>query len=1272
MARSSVKVSECPETVAALDLSRPAILEASAGTGKTYAIEHLVLRLLTESDSLELPNILVLTYTDKATGELKDKLRARLAWRIARGGLPPSILQRLKDAHLNFDRASIFTIHGFCQRVLRKYAFETNVLFQNELVKDVTDIMAEILAEDMRSEWLSESGSGQAGLEKFRAKIQALGMGGKNWDRKLIRIARDFNPLRGDKLLPEFDPAAIASVQTEMDDGFHVIAGLFPGLNTIPADQHPALLEFKAIKFSNRTIKTKGPQLIHAALECAALAGFHPISNPSALHISTAGEEKPNGPADRFLKSLREIHLTAVDKTGFACLMPTPSECATAPKWLQPLLEILESVRILAERREILEAAGAFREQCRVIEELRAQTREHLRKEGLITYDGMIEHVCLALRADSARIQMLRREFRFCLVDEFQDTDPLQWEIFRSVFLESRGSNPLYLIGDPKQAIYRFRGGDIHTYMQARKDLYALSREGKAQGLGLDVNFRSSESMIEAYNAVFTQPPWFHKSAISDGDVTWKLPDAPDPLGYVAVHYGGLPIQKARFPDGGAAPVVLKDFTSPADTGAANKPDNRITVQKRVHAWIIKEIFDLMRPELRPQLPSKATDAFRDLDWGDICVLVRKGTEKNHLENAMIEAGIPVQVNRRMGLYQADTAGHYLALLEALENPRDAGKYARGLLTAFFRPPGDLHVDIPSTPPPQLETWLGWAQAGKWQKLFHALRFDSGLFYRLSLEEDGDRRIMDFDQVAENLVLEALAKNLDLSGLVDRLRELRQSGTAEDEEADMHREESEGGKVSLMTMHVSKGLEFPVVFLASFSGNPPADYFTYRDGLHTVYHLDKQNAAAKSAYLQEAEGEDRRLYYVAFTRARYRLYAPLLPKSSGRTQYGPLGGFVAESLRMAASTQPSLFAWRSSEIDAEEPIINYLNSGLSSDANEAVVPTVLSNLGVFDNFPAASRRSDAYGEFLRRRKRLASYSHLVRQVHAVASDEVSGRFDKEESPVAIDPEDVEDDLPRGKEIGNMLHEILEQLDFSLAAESGTPAEFAASPVVSKMVRARMQAHQVGEAHGDTVTTLLWNTLRSVLPDIAGGPSFRLAEISALRPEMEFLFPYPSEPLAGKRKPQDADGYLWGFIDLVFRHSGRYYLLDWKSNWLSAYGPEELQRSMTECHYDLQYKLYALALDKWLTSLIPDYRFENHFGGIYYLYLRGLRADAPEDGSKIPGVFAIRPTRQQMEIDFPASLEAAMGTPVFSPAARAPAEPTSGKAEVSKPQQDVGA
>ncbi len=1223
-----------PESVRSLDLTKSGLLEASAGTGKTYAIEHLVLRMLMETENLELPEILVLTFTEKTTSELKEKIRARIATRISQGGIPEKLVSRLKRAHMEFDRASIYTIHGFCQRVLRKYAFENNSLFRQELQKNRSETLEKILFEEMRSTWLRESGPGLEGLDNFRDLANALGFGGQTrWVKRIVDVALGFNSVRGDKLLPEYNPENVEVWEKTRRVALQELSALFPNLVASQILENDLIKNFTTIKYGSDTSQKKGLRIIVAVLESIHTYQLNP------------GKDTVDQCLLDFWTKVKTIALKSVIDKGFASLYPTETEDKQKIfHQIKPVLDLMEKIREAFINIEKEEVFKAFAPRRKIILDLQKKERSWLEEKGLLTFDGMIENVCLALREKNERIEMLRRDYRFCVVDEFQDTDPLQWDIFNCVFLKSGSANPLYLIGDPKQAIYRFRGGDVYTYMEARKEMLRLSQSDQAQGIGLNVNFRSSEKMVSAYNTAFTHRGWFQASSIDPTNHSWRLPLAANPLGYVPVECGSLVLQKALDTTAFPMPIHLKPFS-------LGNP-NRQTLVRHVNHWIATEIANLMRnPELM-RVPDKVTGELRNLAWGDICVLVRKRKEKDRLEAVLSQAGIPVQVTQRSGLYQGDAAGQYLAVLESLKDPNHSEKHACALLTRFFR----FEKDAPSSHPPEsphflFEEWVQLAETRKWQTLFHAMQYRSGLLFRESLEVDADRRIMDFIHVGQNLVQIALAENLALGGLVQQLRDLRATPTGRDDDSDMHREESEGGKVVLMTMHVSKGLEFPVVFLANFSTNKSDSYLKYRDGLNTIYQLDTKDLIGKIAFKAESEGEDRRLFYVALTRARYKIFVPLLPAATHRTSTGPLGGFVAEALITAAALRPELYHIAEPEnyslpLQSIPPIPSIKSDPVESWV-ESGEDTILSD------YPREDRLAKPDANFSRRRRRVTSYTQLVRHGHGISAENLQGRFDKDEAPPTpkrFDEDENSDSaqmrfpanrLPRGKDMGTLLHEILEKIDFQKVADAPSPESLFDHAPTRSLIEGCMLAYRMDVKWQSEVADLVWNTLNVLIPDPAGGTPFRLSEVLERLPEMEFLFPYPLiiNP-AEHNSDQGPDGYLGGFIDLVLRIHGRYYLLDWKSNHLEEYDSITLDKSMRESRYDIQYILYTIAIDKWLNTLIPNYDFETHFGGIVYIYLRGMRA-LDRSALAPTGVFSLKPTLHQITTEYPSILKAIM-------------------------------
>ncbi len=300
---------------------------------------------------------------------------------------------------------------------------------------------------------------------------------------------------------------------------------------------------------------------------------------------------------------------------------------------------------------------------------------------------------------------------------------------------------------------------------------------------------------------------------------------------------------------------------------------------------------------------------------------------------------------------------------------------------------------------------------------------------------------------------------------------------------------------------------------------------------------------------------------------------------------------------------------------------------------------------------------------------LESYSHLAYRLDKWVGSQTEGRYEKEEAPPEFDNPETDNDkenqeelkretsgalsgshsqgpqaaqrLPRGTHIGNALHNLFEKVDFSLAARCDSPQALGEVPQVRDLIATSLEQHKLPPECREGMEQILWHTLRATLPALGSAPTLRLCDVKEMRPELEFLFPYGGDDTDAVPEIKSKHGYLWGFIDLVFRYQGRYYVLDWKSNYLEDYSPDNLAANMRESRYDLQYTLYTVAVIKWLQSVNPDFNYLRDFGGVYYIYLRGMRAEGAPGAS---GVFAHLPTGEEAMRDYPLWLEEALRAP----------------------------
>ncbi len=1207
------------DLISSWNLQQHGLIEASAGTGKTYTIEQILLRLLTQYDPPDLSQILILTFTDKAAGELREKIERRLHEASKDENRSAKDRQHFKACLLRYDQASIFTLHSFCKKILKQFAFENQALFSFELVDDKT-LYQQLLAEEMRKQPLA------------RARILNED---SHWE-PLLEIAQKYNPQVGDLLWPEPDFELCERLNTEVQEILKSLGNIFGDVNE--AKEHAFYLSYKKIKTD---INAKATFLKYIALILSDFSKW----KTNDFDISSQKEFLIHVDDLASVKTLKDngwdiFYLNSPDAKNSQALQEFVSLVKTAQTLLDPIAEA--------------EKAMTFIPQIEAIKSIQQRIKVYKEEKGLLSFDDLIRNVHKTINSRPELVDLLRIQYKYCMVDEFQDTDGLQWGILKTLFLEENNTHPLYLIGDPKQAIYAFRGGDIETYFSARHSLYALAQKGFAQAQGLGTSYRSSPELLQAFNGLFSHPLWFEpllKAQTLDESsenenvtlkksipltVTWKLPLFEKGLSYTPVDCGGTFTQSGFKTKDDLPPIIIKDFSSLTKLSE---------VKRSSRQWIVNEIKLLLQAPENFAIPLDTEKNTRPLLAGDICILVRDASDRRGLEILLREAGIPYAAYKKSGLYQGVEALQFSILLAALEKPSDIALWTKALLSAFCDLPPENVAGLKEISPDHIlqktfSRWRELAEARLWPEFFNSVLNDSGLVYRLSLAPDRDRRLMNFKHLAQELEVDALRLHLDLSRLYKHLQQKRlQTNSSQSEEKDLERIASEKQKIRIMTMHISKGLEFPIVFIAGGYGKGgkalAPKYLSFHSGENKVYALDKKHVSWKELHDEELDNEDKRLFYVACTRAKYRLYIPTIGQEYTRVKIGPLGTFLREALINAKAKYPQLFYQRDEELLLAKNTLPAISS-LSSLTNVTTDFTI--------SPPPKDLLPKHFYPFALRRLRVESYSHLAFKHQSQASSELEGeRLQKDDLPPWENTftSDIEEVLPRGADTGNLLHDILEGVDFQITESVKTWSEFILvleNTSFLRLVRAKMREYVLPSKYETSLLRLLWNTLKCPIPKLhnhSNPSTFSLCSIQERIHEMEFLFPFQGadSEMRGEIIPDTfpQKGFLWGYIDLVFRIEGVYYLADWKSNTLENYLPESLKHSVVSSKYDLQIMLYSLALHKWLKSTLADYNFEKHFGGVYYFYLRGMQ----EENSM--GIFTHRPNLEQLEKTYPAYL-----------------------------------
>ena len=1142
------------------------LIEASAGTGKTYAIAGLTVRLIAEH-GYSIADILVVTFTEAATRELRERIRSRIrdALEFLQSGTPEKdealtafqsggegdvkkAIRSLKNAFLSFDEAAIFTIHGFCQRMLRENAFETGVLFEVELVTDSAPVWRQAIEDFWRTTFYEvdeEIGAVVAWLQKQ----QELSI--ENLQNILMQLSKhpDLVILPEKRALGDFDTS-----QEELKRTFGSIRQLYER-------DH---LEIKRLLFE--------------------FPSFNKPYNDEALDAIFSGldgllkSNAPNPAVFAHLLRLAPEALSAGTRKG-----KTPPD--------HPLFDLCERLK-----DHLDEFVWIVRNQFRtyVQTDLPAQKRS----KNIVTFDDLLNGLLDGLKGEGGQKlkETIGAKFKAALIDEFQDTDPVQWEIFNRVF--GNGEHRLFLIGDPKQAIYGFRGADIFTYMSARERVPADRR------FTLGTNWRSDPLLIEGVNRLFSQ----HSAPFVFSGITFE------PVASArASKPAEIDLGMSGFPPEPLQLVPVFGDEAPQ----LNADDAR------------KKIYSLMAGEIVRLLSSDITLNEKKVEPADFAILTRTRSEAREMRETLIAAKIPAVIRTDQSVFETREAGEVERLLAAILEPNRDAFLRSALATRIFSWNADEifeHISDENRWQEIVENFYKWQQI--WVQ--HGfIRMFRPLFQkeksRLLGIADGERLVANFQQIAESLHRAEYEMRLTPHTL---LRWLSEQRNEPDQESEHHliRLEKDEKAVQIVTIHASKGLEYPIVFCPfnwTSISHRKGDVLFHDQANNNRLTWDLQNPADRENCEQnwmEDRAEAMRLLYVAVTRARNRCYLfwPAT-RDSRKPDQNVLAYLFGKALEDKAATVEDAFkslpSHPSHATNQLQPLSNGIDFQSDDDPEQSLEARQLSReipqsllITSFSGLTAAA------SEILPDRDRLP-------ETHSVESDE------EEENRLSIFS------FPKGVKAGNFFHTLLENFDF------------ADSAVLPTLVDEQMKRFHFDAEFAPIVTEKLQELLQ--LPLVDGK---KLAEIPEQDRLVETAFYYPILPIRsrelasvfkkedlppeyianlGQLKFHPVDGYMTGFIDLIVRVFDRYYIIDWKSNWLGSaigdYCQENLRRAMSESYYFLQYHLYTLALHRHLEENLPDYRYGDHFGGIFYIFLRGISADHPENG-----IFFDRPSEELVE------------------------------------------
>ena len=1180
-----------------LPLNQISLIEASAGTGKTYTIGSLYLRLLLKagennfSRPLNVEEILVVTFTDMATEELKKKIRERITDAIDKltafaetqdksafkndeflTALCDNLnifeaIHRLKLAEQNMDLAAIYTIHGFCRRMLMQYAFHSGIHFNLELIKDQSDLLVRFSNEFWREYFYP--------LPFEIADFIANELGSPDYVLSLLKSDL------GKNLIVDLENQQALSIS--ITEFLHQYLGEYfkdiKALKRFWLESAGKISELITEELNKDYAKGEPKSLSRRSYNTSRLAKWIDQVNAWA-----------NDPRDYVLNETLISYFTqsALSEKG---------EEGASP-FIAPIFAELEERASALMSPDLLRRVILYHYRQGLQQKLLDYKLNHQEK----SFDDLLRLLCEALQGAQGDelAEMIRFQYPFAMIDEFQDTDSQQYAIFSKIYRDNPEKNTGFImIGDPKQAIYRFRGADIFTYLKASDE--AQSR------FELTKNYRSEKHLVDGVNALFDFP----QSPFIYQNINFTAVDSRD--------------DHMRFYLNGKAEPAYRFYLTKSDK--VNKTEMAKICAISIQHWL--------KSAAENQAVFQNEDTCKTLQAANIAVLVRDKNEAALVKNELQKLGIAsVYLSDQNSVFDSNVAKELAWVLKACLNVAER-PILNAIATALF---GLNAADIHQIQQNEAD-WQRWADSfaqyqQTWQRqgilvMLHQILLEQGISERLLSQATGERDLTDFLHLAE-ILQQAATLHESEAALLSWFEKQIQGESRQEAQI---RLESERQLVKIVSIHKSKGLEYDLVwlpFLAVPSKIPTAGdmnvyYSKERD--ETLWDMENRNL---NALYEETFAEELRLLYVALTRAKYQMAFALpaqFDKKWNALHYVLSQGEIGKEIALSASkdTETLLQTFKEKMQD---------NVEICTKPNLEAFPALSINTKN-DELKAAEFtgnieqdwRITSFTSIEQGHRRQHYFTESAGKKHAVFDD--AKDYDSQnaiEMSTALLNENESNilDLPRGKQVGTVLHRHFENCYFSDLANTEEIDKLRQSLQLDKTFTEPLQNWLQKISH-----TPLSNEIGIALADLAikdciKEMPFYLAirehfDVAAFNRALKAHHHLPSEPLQFEK----IQGMVRGSIDLVFRHNGKYYLVDYKSNFLGStladYNQEALKKEMLHSHYDWQYLIYTLALHRYLKSVVPHYDYARDFGGVFYLFLRGM------NGEPQSGVFYDRPS-----------------------------------------------
>jgi len=1167
------------------------LIEASAGTGKTYTISGLFLRLILEK-RLRVDQILVVTFTEAATAELKDRilnLLRKSCSAFSTGDSDDRFLRSLlkkytdhetartllNDAIRSFDQAAIFTIHGFCLRTLQENAFESGSLFDTELMVDQNEIYQEIAEDFWRSNFYNNS-------SYFINFIINRNIGPDNLWPSFAR----YISIPNIKIIPKVEIPDSKGVENRFKTAFSRVTSTWQDVRPEIA----GILMKDSFLNRNKYRVSSIPILMAKMDDMAQSSGGNPDLFPE------------------FEKLTSESIRNAVKKNS------------TPPSHVFfDLCDELQQIRLELEEINVKKLLAL---RIRLFETLKNESRERSMRRNIRTFDDLLLDCYRALENEDRSANLVasvRKKYTAALIDEFQDTDPVQYTIFQKIFGANEHSI-LFLIGDPKQAIYSFRGADIFAYMNAAAGIdtrYTLRR-----------NWRSETGLISAVNTVFGNIP----APFVFNEIQYDTVLAADDNNQICpLSIDGKPASSIRI-------WYLKSKDG--------KEISKDTAYKTIPGAVAGEISRILSAGRK----GNAVLGKQHVQAGDIAVLVRKNREAALIQNALSDLKIPSVIHSSGNIFDSFEALEMERVLGGIANPGSERMVKPALTTQMF---GLNAVDLSDLMADDSDLERQFSNFRKYHELWEKKGFirmfstfcrDEKVQERLMSYQDGERRYTNIRHLSEILHQASTVEKKGISELLSWFRKQRNPNQERLEEHQL-RLESDENAVKVVTVHKSKGLEYPIVFCpftweaSKLKKND--DLFSFHDDkdlMTLTLDVGSKNRDSIQKAEREILSENLRLLYVAITRAKSLCYL-----AWGRFKGAESS---APGVLFCPDRNPENQDNKNWEFDF--PLhLKRKDSGIQIEnmPNETGRPFIAETGET--TIPLECRK---FRSKISRGWRFSSFSSLIH--HDFGDDAIADYEQDDEKGApglseAEEPEDAGrfDDIflfPKGVKPGICLHDIMEHLDFT----EKDPAN------IKKCVSEKLVCYGFDPDWTPVVSGMIQNILTARLGSNHAG--FQLSQIQQKDRITEFEFCFPTKSVTPEKlknifmEHADSnsskhfadrigsldfgvlDGFMRGFIDLVFRYEDVFFLLDWKSNYLGKrredYGQNALAEIMEKDLYVLQSHLYTVALNQYFSKRLPEYTYVKNFGGVYYVFMRAFGSPAEDHY----GIYMEKPSPELIE------------------------------------------